>query len=57
LLTPVYKVLEETGPDHAKNFLVGAYLGEDLIAKGKGVSKKEAEQVAASKSLEKKNWK
>ncbi len=54
--TPIYKVLEETGPDHNRTFKVGAYLGEELVADGKGVSKKEAELVAAQKALEVKEW-
>lgn len=55
-ITPTYEVLEETGPDHDKKFKVGAYLNEELIAEGEGVSKKEAEQVAAQNALEVKNW-
>ena len=55
-ITPVYKVLEESGPDHDRIFKVGAYLDNELVAEGKGVSKKEAEQVAAQKALEIKGW-
>lgn len=55
-ITPVYKVLEEYGPDHAKHFVVGVFLGEDLIAEGKGYSKQEAEVEAARHGLEIKNW-
>ena len=55
-ITPVYKLKKEEGPDHNKIFLVGAYLGDEFVADGKGVSKKEAEQVAARKSLELKKW-
>jgi len=44
---PIYKVLEETGPDHEKVFCVGVYLDEDQLGMGRGVSKKEAEQKAA----------
>jgi len=51
-ITPSYKVLEEFGPDHDKTFIVGLYLGENLIAKGKGSSKQEAEEEAAKKALE-----
>lgn len=54
--TPTYKVIEETGPDHAKEFTVGVYLGEDLIAQGEGTSKQEAQVQAAAKALEKKGW-
>ncbi|MDD3046438.1 MAG: ribonuclease III [Candidatus Pacebacteria bacterium] len=55
-ITPDYKVLEEKGPDHRKNFLVGVYIGEELIAEGEGSSKHEAEVRAAEKALIKKNW-
>ena len=55
-LTPSYRVLEETGPDHDKKFVVGAYIGEDLAAKGEGLSKQEAQRNAAEKALEEKGW-
>ena len=55
-ITPIYKVLEEFGPDHAKDFIIGAFLSEDLIAKGRGSSKQEAEEEAAKNALEIKNW-
>ncbi|MBU1557942.1 ribonuclease III [Patescibacteria group bacterium] len=55
-ITPVYKVLEETGPDHDRKFKVGVYLKDELIAEGEGVSKKESEQAAAQKALEIKEW-
>jgi ribonuclease-3 len=55
-ITPSYKVLNETGPDHDKNFTVGVFFGNDKIAEGKGHSKQEAEQSAAQNALEIKNW-
>ena len=55
-LTPHYKVLRESGPDHAKVFEVGLYLGEELVAKGKGSSKQEAQVDAAARGIKKKNW-
>ena len=54
--TPVYKSLKEEGPDHDKKFTIGVYLNEELIAKGEGMSKQEAEQVAAKKALDFKGW-
>lgn len=51
-ITPMYKVLKEFGPDHAKTFVVGLYLGDKLIAKGQGPSKQEAEVEAAREGLE-----
>lgn len=55
-ITPTYNTLEEEGPDHDKHFTVGVFLGENLIAKGEGKSKQEAEQEAARKALEEKGW-
>ena len=51
-ITPNYKVIKETGPDHDKKFLVGVYLENTLIAEGEGRSKQDAEQSAAKKALE-----
>ncbi len=55
-VTPLYKVLHESGPDHDKHFTVGIYFGLNLIAEGKGKSKQEAEQKAAETALKIKNW-
>ena len=55
-ITPVYKSLRSWGPDHAKEFEVGVYLNEELIAKGHGYSKQEAELKAAQNALELKDW-
>jgi ribonuclease-3 len=55
-ITPTYKGLQSWGPDHAKQFEVGVYLNEDLIAQDKGYSKQEAEINAAQKALELKGW-
>ena len=55
-ITPSYKTLREVGPDHDKQFVVGVYLGKDLVAEGEGKSKQDAEQEAAKKGLEEKGW-
>ena len=55
-LTPSYKVLEESGPDHNKKFRVCAYLGKNLIAEGEGTSKQEAQIDAAKNALEEQGW-
>jgi ribonuclease-3 len=55
-VTPSYRVLHESGPDHDKHFTVGIFFGEERIAEGKGHSKQEAEQNAARSALEKKKW-
>lgn len=54
--TPTYKVLEEKGPDHAKEFTIGVYLDKELIAVGRGTSKQEAQVAAADAGLEAKEW-
>jgi len=50
-----YKILDEQGPDHEKIFFSGVYINKDLIAKGEGKTKKEAEQKAAKAALIKLN--
>lgn len=55
-ITPSYKTLKETGPDHSKLFTLGVFLGDVQVATGAGLSKQEAEQKAAEKGLEVKGW-
>ncbi|OGZ62996.1 MAG: ribonuclease III [Candidatus Spechtbacteria bacterium RIFCSPLOWO2_02_FULL_38_8] len=55
-VTPTYDVLEESGPDHDRHFVVGVYLEEELVAEGGGSSKQEAQEEAAQKALEVKGW-
>ncbi|MFA6131024.1 MAG: ribonuclease III [Patescibacteria group bacterium] len=55
-MTPNYKVLEETGPDHNKIFRIGVYIGKDMVAEGTGTSKQEAQIDAAHNALEEKGW-
>jgi ribonuclease-3 len=55
-VTPHYVVLDEHGPDHAKEFRVGLYVGEELVAEGNGSSKQEAQVAAAEAGLKIKQW-
>jgi len=55
-ITPNYKVMRESGPDHEKSFVVGVYLGSELVAEGEGLSKQEAEEAAAELALDVKKW-
>lgn len=55
-ITPSYRVLDENGPDHAKQFVIGVYLDSELIAKGEGTSKQEAQVAAAENALITKRW-
>lgn len=55
-VTPIYELLSQSGPDHDKCFTTGVYLRQELIAKGEGRSKQEAQQAAAEKALEIRGW-
>lgn len=55
-ITPHYEVIEATGPDHKKIFVMGAYIEDELIAKGSGSSKQKAEEKAAKNALKEKGW-
>ncbi|MDP2638283.1 MAG: ribonuclease III [Candidatus Levybacteria bacterium] len=50
--SPVYKVLEETGPAHAKVFKVGVFVDGKKLGEGIGKSKQIAEESAAKVALE-----
>jgi ribonuclease-3 len=47
-----YVTVGESGPDHKKTFSVEARLNSNVIGKGVGKTKREAEQNAAKKALE-----
>lgn len=51
-LTPTYRVLSEAGLDHAKNFVVGVFVGSKEMGQGSGSSKQEAQQAAAKVALQ-----
>ena len=51
--TPIYRVLEEDGPDHDKVFTLGVFVGEKQMGQGTGPSKQAAQQAAAKAALEK----
>ncbi len=55
-ITPSYQLVDQSGPDHDKTFVVGAFLGSERVAIGEGRSKQEAEQAAAEKALSAKGW-
>lgn len=46
-----YRMLSESGPDHAKSFTVEARIGERPVSTGSGHTKKAAEQEAAYQAL------
>src|SRR3972149_3965444 len=47
LPAPKYKVIQESGPDHKKRFILEVVVGDKALAKGEGKNKSEAEQKAA----------
>lgn len=49
--TPIYKIISSTGPDHARQFIVAVYVGEEEIGRGEGTSKQRAESAAAASAL------
>ncbi|HUD44975.1 MAG TPA: ribonuclease III [Patescibacteria group bacterium] len=51
--SPVYKVMHEEGPPHAKIFTIGVYVNDELKGEGIGKSKQEGEEKAAEVALEK----
>ena len=51
-ITPVYRTISESGPDHHKTFESGVFLGDELITKGIGPSKQRAEEAAALAATE-----
>ena len=55
-ITPSYNLVQQSGPDHDKRFVVGVFLSSEKIAQGEGRSKQEAEQAAAEKGLQVKGW-
>jgi len=51
--TPVYKVMEEVGPDHDKVFTVAVFVEDKVYGSGTGPSKQAAQQAAAEAALKK----
>ena len=56
-ITPTYRVTNEEGPDHEKEFTIAVYLNKEKVAEGKGTSKQEAQTDAADVALKIKKWK
>lgn len=50
--TPRYTLIEQSGPDHDRRFVVAVVLGDVVLARGEGTSKRAAEQEAARRVLE-----
>ena len=54
--TPHYELVAHEGPDHDKQFVMAAYVGEEFVAEGRGPSKQKAEIHAARAALEARGW-
>lgn len=50
--TPVYSLVDHTGPGHAPLFVVEVHAGPDITARGSGHSKRSAQQTAAHAALQ-----
>ncbi|MBP7832489.1 MAG: ribonuclease III, partial [Candidatus Levybacteria bacterium] len=50
-MSPMYKIVKEEGPDHAKIYTTGVFLNNRLLAEGVGHSKQESEKNAAQNAL------
>ena len=51
-MTPVYRTIEEEGPDHAKVFTIEVMVGDSVLGQGCGRTKRAAETEAARHALE-----
>ena len=51
-MTPQYRVVEEIGPDHEKEFTLAVYVGDTIMGTGTGPSKQFAQQQAARAALD-----
>lgn len=51
-LTPTYRTVAETGPDHSKEFTIEVLVGDRALGQGSAKSKQEAEKRAAKAALE-----
>ena len=50
--TPVYEVVETTGPDHARQFCIAVFIGEQEVGRSWGGSKAEASRNASSDAVD-----
>ena len=54
--TPIYEVMEESGPPHRKKFRISVWINEEKWGEGEGSSKKEGQTEAAKNAINKKKW-
>lgn len=53
--TPIYNLVGQTGPDHSRVFTAQLSIDGEILGRGKGRTKKEAEQAAAREAWNKLN--
>lgn len=51
-LTPAYRLVDASGPEHEKEFVFEAMIGSQVVGRGVGRSKQAASQAAAQNALE-----
>jgi ribonuclease-3 len=51
-ITPHYRTLRSSGPDHARTFVVAVYVGDEMFGEGLGTSKQAAARAAAERALD-----
>ncbi len=51
-LTPAYRLVDASGPEHEKEFVFEALIGDQVVGRGSGRSKQAASQAAAQDALE-----
>ncbi len=51
-VTPIYETVAVGGPDHAREFTIEVRVGTQIMGRGRGRSKRTAEQEAARRALE-----
>jgi ribonuclease-3 len=49
---PIFTVIEETGPDHEKAFLIEVSVNGETLGTGRGKTKKQATQMASKEAIE-----
>lgn len=54
--SPKYTVVGEEGPDHDKQFIVEVTWNDQILARGKGKNKKQAEAEAAKLAIDERSW-
>ncbi|MEO0415261.1 MAG: ribonuclease III [Verrucomicrobiota bacterium] len=54
--SPVYKIVDQVGPEHEKNFVAEVFWNNTKLGRGAGSSKKEAEMAAAISAMRQKLW-